>query len=279
MLLAAATGALAFWVLTAVTRAGFAEPAASRYLYVGAVFILLICAEAGLGLGIRAAWLALAGLLALGALVANIGLLRAGERGLRASDTSVRASLAAVQIAAPVVSPSFEPDPTNAPQLTAAPYLTAGRDLGSPAFTVAELERAPESVREHADAVLERAERLAATPSSGGPASPVPLTVESVYGASVRVRGGCAQLVPTGALASLDLRLSPGAGVLARPSAAAKLYVRRFASILPGAPFATVQPGAHVSVHFPQDRAPQLAWHLQLVTPGPALVCGITGSG
>ena len=77
---------------------------------------------------------------------------------------AVRASLAAVEVAAPVVAPTFVPEPLNAPQVTAGPYLAAVRDLGSPALTLPELERAPAGTRSHSDQVLEQAERLAPVP-------------------------------------------------------------------------------------------------------------------
>ena len=92
MLLAATAGALTFWGLSAIARTSAPDPSASRYLYVGAVFIYLVAAEAGLGASLRGGWLALGGLAVAGALIANIAALRTNERGLRADDASVRAS-------------------------------------------------------------------------------------------------------------------------------------------------------------------------------------------
>ena len=163
MLLATVGGALVFWTLAAVARADVADPDASRYVYIGAVFLFLIAGEAQLGLGIRGGWMVAVGLVAAAAIVSNLNVLRTGESSLRASDTSVRTSLAAVQIAAPLVAPGFQPDPVNAPQINAGPYLAAVRDLGSPAYTVPELERAPLTVQAEADSVLAQAEQLAVT--------------------------------------------------------------------------------------------------------------------
>lgn len=275
MLLAALVGALSFWVLTAVTRADHGEPAASRYIYIGAVFIMLIAAEARLGAGVRGGWLALSGILIASALVGNLNVLRGGEGGLRAADSSVRASLAAVQIAAPVVSPAFEAEPTNAPQLTAGPYLAAVRDLGSPALTTRELAGAPELIREHSDTVLEHAERLAAVPY-GGPSLPAsPPTVEGSTGGRLLSRSACTVIVPAGGLGSLDLLSAPGASVVVRGTrgSIANVYLRRFASTFPGAPFATVAQGAREAVHFPVDLAPRLPWHVQVVAARPTAVC------
>ena len=44
-----------FWGLTGLARADLGEPAASRYLYPGALFLLLIAIEAGRGGGCRGA--------------------------------------------------------------------------------------------------------------------------------------------------------------------------------------------------------------------------------
>jgi hypothetical protein len=183
LLVAACAGLLTFWVLAAVARADYAEPAASRYLYVGAVFIWLIVAGAITRIPEpRAGWLTLGALAVVGALVANISVLRAGERGLRSTDATVRASLAAVEIAAPVVAPTFVADPVGAPSVSAGPYLVAVRDLGSPALRVAELGRAPASARTGADGVLELAERLTATPVAGGISGDRAPTVEREAG-------------------------------------------------------------------------------------------------
>ena len=123
MLLAAGAGMLTFWVLAAITRAELAEPTASRYVYIGAAFILLLAMEARLGASLRGAWALVAALAVVGAVVANLHVLRAGERALRGSDTEVRASMAAVELAAPVVAPTFVAAPVAAPQLSAGEYF------------------------------------------------------------------------------------------------------------------------------------------------------------
>ncbi len=80
---AAIAGALTFWGLAAVARNTFADPTASRYLYVGAVFVWLIAADAMSATVPSRPALVLVAIAALGAVVSNIGLLRAGERGLQ----------------------------------------------------------------------------------------------------------------------------------------------------------------------------------------------------
>jgi hypothetical protein len=274
MLVAAGVGALTFWGLAAIARASLAEPAASRYLYVGAVFILLIAAEAGVGSGLRGGWLAVGGVLLAGALIANINALREGERGLRASDDSVRALLAVVQVAAPVVAPNFVAEPTNAPGVTAGKYLLAVRSLGSPALTLPELERASEGIRENSDRVLERAEALVLTGTRGQITGTRSISVDRVTGGRVAASGSCLRLEPNAAGATLDLAFPSDAQLLVRPQPgrAVELYLRRFASIF-STPSSVVDGASSAVLRFPVDRAPQLPWRVRIVASQTVAIC------
>jgi hypothetical protein len=273
--LTASVGLLVFWLLTALARADSAPPDSSRYLYIGAAFFLLIASETGVLPAIRGSWLLLAGLLLLGAIVGNIDLLRSGERGLRPIDQSVRASLAAVELAAPVVAPAFVAEPINAPQISAGPYLAAVRDLGSPALTLTELEHASETTREASDEVLQRAERLAAVPASRPVAGTGTVVSESVAGGRLRAAGPCVRLDPVGRVASLSLRELPGSTLYLLPAAgpAANVYARRFGSLFTASVVGSVAGGSGAVIRLPDDRAPQRPWHLQLVTQRSTLVC------
>lgn len=275
MLLAAAVGALLFWLLTAVVRADAAEPDASRYVYVGAFFIMLIVAEACLGLGTVTPWFALAAVLVLGAVISNINALRSGEEGMRAADASVRASLAAVQIAAPVVSPAFSPNPGDAPQITAGPYLAAVRALGSPALTLGELERAPETIRLGADGVLEQAEAIHESQLSGPVTGAAPVSVTGESGGQATPRGMCQVFRPTAAGAYVDIQVTPGSQVLlgAKAGPGPTVYLRRFASDFGPPP---LTPGAGASgalIAFPDDRAPTEPWELRIAPSRIVEIC------
>lgn len=274
MLVAGCAGALVFWLLTAVVRSGPAEPAASRYLYIGAVFILLALVDARVGVRVRGPWLAVGALLLVGAVVANIGDLRSGVQGLRRPDDAVRASLSAVQIAAPVVPGAFQPDSADAPQITAGPYLAAERALGSPAPRPSALGGEPESFRKRVDAVLAAAETTGR--QSTLPAAP--LAVEAVYGARTTRSGGCVAVLPTSPLASIDLALPVGHAlrVAAPTSGSAAVYMRRFASTFTMPAFATVPAGADQSFGFPRDLLPTLTWHIQVVASSRFSVCGVS---
>lgn len=249
MLLAAIAGVLTFWGLIALQRAAFQNLNTSRYLYIGAVFVWLIVAEARVGTKLTGAGLALAGLLAAGALIASVNELRNAEIGLRVHDDGVRASLTAADVAAPVVSPSFLPDPIQSPVIVAGPYLAAARALGSPAFPVAEVASLPQSLQRRIDTVVERAESLGATPAGRSP--------------------GCRLTVPPLSRPALPLEAFPGRTVVIRAlqSSSVKIYLRRFLPVFGPPRFVLLQGHSSNMVHFPLDRAPGIPWHL-LIVPG-----------
>jgi hypothetical protein len=275
MLLAAAGGALTFWILAALTRSDSPDPTASRYLYVGALFIVLVAAELAVGTRLSKAGLALTAALVLAAVIGNLGALRAGERGLREGDDSVRSSLAALEVAAPVVSPAFTPQPVDAPQITAGPYLAAVRELGSPALSLTELERAPESTRESADQVLEHAEALALVPTTHRATGTRPVSVSSANGGRISAEGRCEHFTPTSASATVDAAVQPGTelSVQAVGGQSALLYLRRFATEFSPPPFATAIGVGQSVIRFPLDRAPGLDWHVRAATSGAIVIC------
>ena len=264
LLFAAMAGALTFWGLAAITRADSPDPQASRYLYIGAVFMLLVLAETSHGLTVRIGTLATVAVLVAAAVASNLHALRGGERGLRASDASVRTALGSVEIAAPVVAQGFQPDPQNAPQVTAGLYLSAVRDLGSPALTQRQLLASSASTRLEADAVLIRAEALTQHP--GAP----------LY------ESGCAVLRPgSPGGPMLLLSVAPGQSLYLRPepgrssarSAPAQVYVRRLAPAFSPVPLGSVAEGSSATVAFPKDRAPALPWRVRVISSHPLRAC------
>src|SRR3954447_21630183 len=91
---------LGYWILTSLSRAQFGDPGASRYLYPGAVFVVLVLSELvprlhalklG-GAGAVVAALVLVALVVL-SLLGNVDQLRQGAAGLRDASTHVKAEL------------------------------------------------------------------------------------------------------------------------------------------------------------------------------------------
>jgi hypothetical protein len=275
LMAAAVAGALTFWCLAAVARNTIADPTASRYLYIGAAFVWLIVAEALAGVVPSQLALALVAIAVIGALVSNIGVLRAGERGLRFTDDSVRATLAAVEIASPNVPASFPPNPVGAPVVTAGPYLAAVHDLGSPAFTVPELERAPAALQLVADSTLAEADSLGLYPAAPSLTGSSALEVEGHTGGRIVAMGDCRQLQQTASLATIDVRVPVGGTLLmhAGRGGSAQIYLRRFASAFPARRFAVLSPGTSGALRFPYDRARSLPWHVQVNATAPVELC------
>jgi hypothetical protein len=154
---------LGYWLLTALSRAQFNEPDASRYLYPGAIFVVLVLSELiprlrvpGGRVGTIACAVVVVGLLGF-SVRGNVQQLRDGAAGLRDASTYVKAELRAVELARGRVDAAFRPDPIRAPQIDAGGYLAAVDDLGSPADSLSALRRAPAPIRTTVDAVLLRA--------------------------------------------------------------------------------------------------------------------------
>jgi MFS family permease len=175
VLAAAAT----FWFLAGFNAIPGREAWSSRYLYVGALFVLLIGAE--LLKGVRLSrWVLLAGgAVTLVAVGFNLAPLREGRDFFKGQTVLTRADLGAIEIAAGSVEPGFRLPPEIAGtsflnEIEAGEYLTAVREYGSPAYTPAELADAPEAGRRQADLVLANALPVSIglnAPAAGGPGS------------------------------------------------------------------------------------------------------------
>lgn len=144
----------AFWALTALSRGQLGDPGASRYVYVGAVVIVLLIAElvpiraartvaiAGLVLGLVSAW-------------ATADIMRAGAGSLRLAGEIVGAEIAVVEALRQEVAADYVMDPVYAPGLEAGAYLDAVDGIGSsPASPVSAIRSLSELARVGADRVL-----------------------------------------------------------------------------------------------------------------------------
>ncbi|WP_373068181.1 hypothetical protein [Gemmatimonas sp.] len=144
----------AFWGLTALSRGQYGDPGASRYIYVGAVVIVLLITElvptraartvavAGLVLGLLSAW-------------ATSDLMRAGAGGLRLEGAIIGAELGVIETLRDVVPADYAIDPVHAPGLTAGKYFEAVDGVGSsPAMPIQAFGSLSEFARTGADRVL-----------------------------------------------------------------------------------------------------------------------------
>lgn len=164
----------AFWFLAAFSTMPGREAYSSRYLYVGALFVLLIAADLLAGLRARRWVLVAGGAVAVAVAVLNLQPLREGRDFFKAQTVLTKADLGAIEIARRTVEPGFTlpPEIAGTPflnEIEAGEYLRAVDEYGSPAYTASELTAAPETGRLQADVVLANA--LPVTIEEGGPAA------------------------------------------------------------------------------------------------------------
>jgi hypothetical protein len=250
----------AFWFLAAFNYIPGREAYSSRYLYIGAAFVLLIAADllTGVRLGRRTALVA--GALAAVIVGFNLVPLREGRDFFRSETVLTRADLAAIEIAQRTVDPNLTlvseiAGSSFLGHVQAGEYLAAVREYGSPAYTPAELARAPEVGRRQADVLL---------------ANALPVTTEFGVAAAAGSRRHCVR-VRGRAAPSLPLR--PGmTEIELEPGGPGTIRLRRFATH--GYPLETegVEGGSTTVLRIPRDRSTH-SWRLQVEAAQGATVC------
>ena len=133
---------LSFWTLTALNRAQISTPFESRYVYVGAFFLLLLAVEVAHGTRLPRRARPLLAVAVAAAIVSNLGVLRDNARLVRSESQLVKADLAAVDIGRPVARRDLALTTFPAYPLLVVkvgPYLAAKKAIGSPASTPTEL--------------------------------------------------------------------------------------------------------------------------------------------
>lgn len=269
-----------FWALTGLTRAHLDEPGASRYLYPGGLFLLLIAGELLRGIELRGLAMGSLAVAVVIAIVANTDALHGGSFALRNNARTARAELAAVELAQRTVDPAFRPDASLMPQVVTGPYLTAVRALGSPADSLSELRAQPDDTRMAADRVLTAALPVQVSPSESPPGPATGLVVEGLQGGETGFAGGCVDFTPAAPGAHVDVATQAGATVIENMgNAASALTLRRFSDSFPQTALATVDPGQTVVLGIPSDSASGISWHLRISTQSPVRLCGVSPAG
>lgn len=252
---------VAFWLLAGFNYFPGREAYSSRYLYGGALFILLIAADLLKGVRIGK-WALLAGVL-VAAVTAGFNLvpLREGRDFFRTETVLSRSDLAGIEIAARTVEPGFElpfeiAGTSYLNEIKAGKYLTAVREFGSPAYTPAELAKAPEAGRKQADIVLAHA---------------LPVTIDP-EGEAGAVSGGHCVAVPGGE-GQAPLRLRPGlTEVSFPPGGPGAIRLRRFATTEYPLISEGIAAGSTTLLQIPPDGATR-PWRLQAESAQGARVC------
>jgi hypothetical protein len=254
----------AFWGLTALFRAQLNAPLDSRYLYLGAVLVVLIAVEMLGRVAVTPRLAAVVAVLVAAAAVANFGPLRSGSVFLQDTSRYVQVELAALELAGPSVDPSFVPDPVRAPDITAGKYFEAVEQYGSPAASPDEIPTREEPERAAADDVLVKA--LATLGPRGEHGDGPRPAVEAASG-RVSNAGSCAS-----APSSLEVRLPPE-GLTVSGSLPVEVRLRSFAGGFPASPLGTVPARATYAVRIAPREG--VTWHVRLSGSGSIRACGL----
>jgi hypothetical protein len=274
-----ATG-LSFWWLTAAARSTISSPETGRYIYLGAVVIVLIGVELLRGIALNARATALAALVVALFAVTGLTVLRNGADGLRQTSKTVTAELGALELAAARAPAEYQPDPRLAPQIKAGPYLHTVRAIGSsPADTPAEVAAADPTARAAADGVLlalDAPALTAAASSKPSPLAPAPPVLALASGNQAR-RGACIDLTPLSSVTMSVVLALPTGGVEIhnRGMGPASPALRRFGDSFIGLA-GSVSPRSDMALQLPED-ASRRPWQLQLSSSSVLSVCGLRG--
>lgn len=251
--------AAAYWLLAGFNYFAGREPVAGRYGYAGAAFVLLIAADLLKGIRLSRTALLVAGGVAVLAIGSNLVAFRNGRDWLENVSVLTRADTGAIVIAERTVDPSFSLTPEVAGTgslvlVNAGALLEAVHEHGSPGYSPAELESAPEYARRQADIVLAQALPLA--------------TVTRPGGYSAAGSAGCVRVRP-----GAETQLTPGTTrIEVAPGPQAEVALRRFAQNGFPVHAAGVPGGSSARLTIPRDTAPQ-PWVLKVEARQTVRVC------
>jgi hypothetical protein len=272
------TMALSFWVLTAIRRADYSLPYESRYLYVSAVFIILVAVELGRGVRLPRKLGVVVTVAALAAVVSNVMILGDAAATFRKSGPIVRAETGALDIGRPVVSASLVADPWQ--RIVAGPYFAAEKAIGTPAASPAQIATMPEFARVTADVELMHIHRIGLRPGASGAPTGTRPTVESVSAGAVSATSTGNSCVVFHAKASGStgsgefVVIVPSGGLLLRSAGGpASVAIRRFATGFE--PVGVLTTALPTALPISRDLARQ-PWRVRVLSRGSVTACGLT---
>ena len=262
-----AAAGLAYWLLAAFNYIPGREAAASRYVYAGALFSLLIAANLLRDVRFGRTGLIVAGVVTVAAIGPNIVQMKDGADWLKGQTVLTRADTAALEIARRTVNPEYflgSSEVTGTASLLvvkAGPYFEAVDRWGSPAYTPEELATAPQPGRHYADLVLAQA---------------LPLATETELETfdSGTAAENCVVLAAGSAAPGSEVQLAPGlTRIELAPGPPADFSLRRFAT--GEYPVATEGAAGETTttLTIPPDNAPRHPWFLQVEASQEARVC------
>jgi hypothetical protein len=251
---------LVFWSLAAlVTGVGSRAPSAVRYIYPGAVGVLLVATDAMRPIRFSRLGLAVLFIAAALSVATNVALLRDGGSWFREVQSSrIGAQFAMLELTRDRVNPGFDPVGI-VPELVsmkAATYFAAIDRYGSPAPSLSELERQGEDVRQGADRIL---------------ASALGLRLEA---SRSRPDGGCRRLRAEQPGAPVGFELPRGgASLRVRAAGPAAVSLGRFAT-RPSVEAGELSPGERATLRIPSDSSPR-PWRAAVAGASSVEVCAL----
>jgi hypothetical protein len=276
--LALLTILVTFWIATEWSRGPLATPYESRYLYVGALFLLLVAIELVRGVSpCRPVRLMLVAAVAAAA-VSNIGVLRDGGEFIRQQGEITRAVLGTLEASRPLVKPRHVIGLPGVPFLAirADSYFAVTREDGTPAATFAQIERGPWYARLAADRELIRILSVDLQRSSKDPTLGSRPAVDGVMEGRIAPRQSCiafrAEDASSSRRARLDVVLPPEGVRIAAAGGPVGVSVRRVADTFE--PIGRMAGSARAILRIPPDGLEQ-PWHVRAETTGRATICGL----
>lgn len=266
---------LAYLLMIGISLNPFRNTFDARFVYMGSVLLLLTVAE--LLAPYRPSSTALAGVAVvfLFSMCASLAELGDNAKVLRTMSAVNKAKLAAVNLAGTAASPAALVErPPQDMAFSVATWHELEDDFGSPAYSEAELRKAPLVARQAADEELVRVMRIAPKPvGSIAPvpgAAPLAVAVKSSEPAP-RQRGSCISLGPRGA-SELDalVRFKSG-GVSYESAAPVEVSIGRFAD-LPVVSLPAMAGASRLAVLAGASPAP---WTVAMRISAPTLVCPV----
>jgi hypothetical protein len=250
-------------------------PDASRYVYMGTVLTLLVLIEAVRGMRPNRVWAIGLTIALFFSLLANGALMGAGSRVVRLESATNRAQLEALEIDRGNVADDFVVEGGGLTTLSnpdmlfdAGTYFDVVKSFGSPAYSEAGLEGAPEQAREAADQLLARALPISVRPGFRPAGNGAIAVVEGEY---QRRPGGCVRIVAGEGPGARVLVEVPSGGLSYRVAATERpeLKLRRF-----GEGFAVVPnlPAGSAQLAIPLDRSDR-PWQAELIARSKLDLC------
>lgn len=249
---------IAFWVELGIVLIPGRTAGESRYLYAGALVLLMVIVE--MLRGVRATRLTVGVALALtaAAVAGNLARFQEGRQILDGVQEEARAYSAVIQLAGRHGDQAFTPNvdapnlASNALQMNTGPWLEVVDRYGSSANTIPQLLRQSPEIREKTDAIAVKTLglRLARAPTPAQRCR--------------RIDGGAG---PT------EVALPKGGAVL-KPARDSAVALRRWADDF-AAGLGDVKGGRPVILSIPGDPS-EVPWQLRFNSGGPVEVCAIT---